>query len=112
MTKSEEIETLHDTIAKLGKDSYCGAWLAEQLPSIEFAIDSDYPPDVYVFSIREARIHADKIVAQAKIEAQEIEARAKSDAEKTRETACRFADSIRQSLKRDIEAALHKIESF
>lgn len=112
MTKSEEIEILRDTIAKLGKDSYCGAWLSDQLPSIESALASDYPPEAYAFSIHEARIHADKIVVQAKIEAQEIEARAKSDAEKTRETACRFADSIRQSLKRDIESALRKIESF
>lgn len=112
MTKSEEIETLRDTIAKLGRDSYCGAWLADQLPSIESALASDYLPEVYAFSIHEARIHADKIVAQAKEESASIEARAKSDAEKTRETACRFADSIRQSLKRDIESALHKIESF
>ncbi len=112
MTKSEEIQIIRDTITRLGRDSYCGAWLADQLPSIESALASDYLPEVYAFSIREARIHADKIVAQAKIEAQEIEARAKSDAEKTRETACRFADSIRQALKRDIEAALHRIEKF
>ena len=66
MTKSEEIEILRDTIAKLGRDSYCGAWLSDQLPSIESALSSDYLPDVYAFSIHEARIHADKIVAQAK----------------------------------------------
>lgn len=112
MTKSEEIEILRQAANWLGKDSYCGAWLADQLPSIESALASDYLPDVYAFSIHEARIHADKIIAQAKIEAQEIEARAKAEAEKTREVACRFADSIRQSLKRDIESALHKIERF
>lgn len=112
MTKSEEIQILRDAIAKLGRDSYCGSWLSDQLPSIESALSSDYLPDVYAFSIQEARIHADKIVVQAKEESASIEARAKSDAEKTRETACRFADSIRQSLKRDIESALHKIESF
>lgn len=112
MTKSEEIQVIRDAIAKLGKDSYCGAWLSDQLPSIESALASDFLPDVYAFSIHEARIHADKIVAQAKEESAAIEARAKSEAEKTRETACRFADSIRQSLKRDIESALHKIERF
>ena len=112
MTKSEEIQVIRDAIAKLGKDSYCGAWLSDQLPSIESALASDYSPEAYAFSIHEARIHADKIVAQAKEESAAIEARAKSDAEKTRETACRFADSIRQGLKRDIESALHKIESF
>ena len=112
MTKSEEIQVIRDAIAKLGKDSYCGAWLADQLPSIESAIASDYPPETYAFSIHEARIHCEKLISAAKEESASIEARAKSDAEKTRETACRFADSIRQSLKRDIEAALHKIESF
>ena len=112
MTKSEEIQILRDAIAKLGRDSYCGAWLADQLPSIESALASDYLPEVYAFSIQEARIHAEKIIAQAKEEAASIEARAKSDAEKTREAACRFAESIRSSLKRDIESALHKIESF
>jgi hypothetical protein len=112
MTKSEEIQILRQAANWLGRDSYCGAWLSDQIPSIESAIASDYPPEVYAFSIHEARIHADKIIAQAKEEAASIEARAKLDAEKTREAACRFADSIRQSLKRDIEAALHKIGSF
>ena len=112
MTKSEEIEILRQAANWLGRDSYCGAWLADQLPSIESALLSDYLPEVYALSISEARIHCGKIIEQAKIEAQEIEARAKSDAEKTRESACRFVDSIRQSLKRDIESALHKIESF
>lgn len=112
MTKSEEIQILRQAANWLGRESYCGAWLSDQLPSIESAIASDYPLEAYAFSIQEARIHADKIIAQSKIEAQEIEARAKAEAEKTRETACRFADSIRSSLKRDIESALHRIESF
>lgn len=112
MTKSEEIQILRQAANWLGRDSYCGAWLADQLPSIESALASDCLPDVYAFSIQEARIHAEKIIAQAKEEAQEIEARAKADAEKTRETACRFCDSIRQSLRRDIESALHRIEMF
>lgn len=112
MTKSDEIQVIRDTIAKLGKDSYCGAWLVDQLPSIESAITSDYPPEAYAFSLREAHIHCEKIIGMAKEESASIEARANSDAEKTRETACRFADSIRQSLKRDIESALYKIERF
>lgn len=112
MTKSEEIQILRQAANWLGRDSYCGAWLSDQLPSIESAIASDYPPEAYAFSIHEARIHADKIVAQAKEEAASIEARAKAEAEKTRESACKFCDSIRQGLRRDIESALHKIESF
>lgn len=112
MTKSEEIEILRQAANWLGRDSYCGAWLADQLPSIESALASDYLPDVYAFSISEARIHAEKIVAQAKEESASIEARAKAEAEKTREAACKFCDSIRQGLRRDIESALHRIEKF
>lgn len=112
MTKSEEIQILTQAANWLGRDSYCGAWLADQIPSIESAIASDYPPEAYAFSIQDARIHADKIVAQAKEEASVIEARAKAEAEKTREAACKFCDSIRQSLRRDIESALNRIESF
>lgn len=112
MTKSEEIQILRQAANWLGRDSYCGAWLSDQLPSIESALASDYPPEAYAFSIREARIHADKIVAQAKEEASVVEARAKAEAEKTREAACKFCDSIRQGLRREIEAALHKIESL
>lgn len=112
MTKSQEIQILRDTISNLGHDSYCGAWLADQLPSIESALASDYLPDVYAFSIHEARIHADKIVAQSKIEAQEIEKLAKVDADRIRESACRFSDSVRGDLKQSIEAALYRIEKY
>lgn len=112
MTKSEEIQILRDAIAKLGRDSYCGSWLSDQMPSIESALASDYLPEIYALSINETHLHCEKLISQAEEESASIEARAKADAEKTRETACRFADSIRQSLKRDIESALHKIESF
>jgi hypothetical protein len=112
MTKSEEIQILRDTIAKLGKDSYCGAWLSDQLPSIESAIASDYPPEIYAFSIREANIHSEKIIKLATDESAAIEKRAKSEAEKIREVACKFSESIRSGLKREIESALHQIEKF
>ena len=112
MTKSQELQILRETIAKLGKDSYCGAWLADQLPSIEFAITSDYPPETYALSIHEARIHCEKIIGQANDEADAIKKRAKADAEKLRESACKFNESIRADLKRSIESALQRIERF
>ena len=112
MTKSQEIEILRDTIARLGQNSYCGAWLADQLPSIESAIASDYLPEVYALSISEARIHCEKIIGQANDEAAAIEKRAKSEAEKIREAACKFSESIRSGLKREIESALQRIERY
>ena len=112
MTKSDEVQILRETIAKLGRDSYCGAWLADQLPSIESGIASDYPPEVYALSIHEARIHCEKIIGQANDEAATIEKRAKFEAEKLRESACKFNESIRSDLKRSIESALQRIERY
>ena len=112
LSKSDEIQILRETIAKLGQNSYCGPWLAEQLPSIESAITSDYPPEAYALSIHEARVHCEKLISQANDEAAAIEKRAKADAEKLRESACKFNESIRADLKRSIESALQRIERF
>ena len=112
MTKSQEIQIIREAIAKLGQNSYCGPWLADQLPSIESALASDYPPETYALSIREARTHCEKLISQAKDESAAIEKRAKSDAEKLRESACKFNESIRADLKRSIESALQRIERY
>ena len=112
MTKSDEIQILRETIAKLGQNSYCGAWLADQLPSIESAITSDYPPEAYALSIHDARIHCEKLISQANEESATIEKRAKIEAEKLRESACKFNESIRSDLKRSIESALQRIERY
>ena len=112
MTKSEEIQVIREAILRLGSDSYLGPWLADQMPSIESALASDYPPEAYALSIHEARIHCEKIIGQANDEANAIEKRAKADAEKLRESACKFNESIRSDLKRSIESALQRIERF
>jgi len=112
MTKSQEIQIIREAIEKLGVHSYCGPWLTDQLPAIESAITSDYPPEAYAFSIREARIHCEKLIKAANEESAAIEKRAKSEAEKIREVACKFSESIRSGLKREIESALHQIEKF
>ena len=112
MTKSEEIQVIREAILRLGSDSYLGPWLADQMPSIESALASDYPPEAYALSIHEARIHCEKIIGQANDEADAIEKRAKADAEKLRESACKFNESIRSDLKRSIESALQRIERF
>ncbi len=111
-SKSEEIQIIREAIEKLGVNSYCGPWLADQLPSIESAIASDYPPETYAFSIQEARIHCEKLIKAANEESAAIEKRAKSEAEKIRDAVCKFSESIRSGLKRDIESALYKIEKF
>jgi len=109
MKKNEEIQVIRDAILRLGPGSYLGPWLADQLPSIESALASDYAPQAYAFSIAEARIHCEKLITQAREESDKIEARAKADAEKQREAACKFNESIRADLLRVIESARHQL---
>lgn len=109
MTKSEEIQVIRDAISRLGVDSYLGPWLADQMPSIESSLASDYPPEAYALNIGEARIHCVKLVFQAREEAEKILARAKADAEKERQKACQFNESIRADLLRAIESARHQL---
>ena len=112
MTKSQEIQIIREAIEKLGVNSYCGPWLADQLPAIESAITSDYPPEAYAFSLREAHIHCEKLIRIAKDEAAAIEKLAKIEAERVREAACKFSESVRGDLKQSIESALYRIEKF
>ena len=112
MTKSQEIQIIREAIEKLGVNSYCGPWLADQLPSIESAITSDYPPEAYAFSLREAHIHCEKLISMAKEESAAIEKLAKADADRIRESACKFSESVRGDLKQSIESALYRIEKF
>ena len=112
MTKSQEIQIIREAIATLGQNSYCGPWLADQLPSIESAITSDYLPEAYAFSLREAHIHCEKLISMAKEESAAIEKLAKIDADKIRESACKFSESVRGDLKQSIESALYRIEKY
>ena len=96
MTKSQELQILRDTIAKLGRDSYCGAWLADQLPSIESAITSDYPPETYAFSISESRKQAEVILSEAK------HASMKLERDSVAQSKARF-DAADKELKRKVE---------
>lgn len=109
MTKSEEIQVIREAISRLGPGSYLGPWLADQLPSIESALASDYGPEAYAFSIAEARIHCEKLVSQALEEAEKTRARAKADAEAEREKACHFCDRARADLLRALERARHEL---
>ena len=51
MTKENEIKILNECIKKLGKNSYCGTWLNEQMPYIESAIKSDVHPSYFAHSM-------------------------------------------------------------
>ena len=96
MTKSQELEIIRETITKLGQNSYCGPWLADQLPAIDSAIASDYPPEAYALSIHEARKQADKIIGEARREAFKLER------DSIAQSKARF-DAAEKELKRKVD---------
>jgi len=103
MTKAQEIEILRDTVARLGANSYCGPWLADQLPSIESAITSDFAPEAYAMSIREARIHCGQLLADARAEVARMEkasvAQSKSRFDAADKELARKVDGFREILR-------------
>ena len=109
MTKAQEIEILREAIARLGPESYCGPWLAGQLGAIESALDSDYPPEAYALNPEEARKEALAVVQSAKEDAAKIRQNAEEEAKATREKALRFCSEIRDTVRRDLESALSRI---
>lgn len=90
MTKQNELEILDEAIAKLGRDSYCGAWLKSVRGEVENDIRCDCFPSA---SISEAEKHSrtlrasaqefrDTMVSNAEAEARRIIADAKVNADK------------------------------
>ncbi len=80
MTKQNEMEILAATVAALGRDSYSATWLADQLPAIKHAIDSDYPPEVRAMGFAESLSASLKMREDAKADAEKIIANAKAEA--------------------------------
>lgn len=74
MTKQQEIDLLNSTVDKLGKDSYSGEWLSEQLPCILWGIQSDIGPLASgALSIQDAKRKAEQIIIDAQIKAGKIQ---------------------------------------
>ena len=105
-TKAEEIAILRDAVNKLGSNSYCGPWLAQQLGSIEQDIRSDYPVSA---DIRAAQREAQQILENAQARAGEIRAEAEKHAQASRDRAIQEANAIRANLRHALEAAAAKL---
>ena len=103
MTKAQEIEILRNAVAQLGAASYCGPWLADQLPLIEDAITSDFAPENYAMSIREARIHCGQLLSDARAEVTRMErdsaAQAKARFDAADKALARKLDEHREILR-------------
>lgn len=108
MTKSEEKAFLRHAVSFLGVNSYCGQWLADQLPAIESAIDSDYPPDSRALSFAESRKLADETIRAANDQAAAIEKESKEQSEKlilrARSLIEQEKEQARQNLRRALSA--------
>ena len=112
-SKSEEIQILTAAADSLGSDSYCGAWLREQIPFIESDIRSDIEPGILASaSIQDCARRCAEMRADSLRERTKIIQDARDEAERIMDAALKLADSIRSGLRRDIESALHQITKF
>ena len=106
MTKNDEIQILLACAEKLGRDSYCGPWLADQIPFVESDMRSDILPTP---TWSESRRMHDNTLASAREQAANILKSANEEAEKLRANAIKYADSVRESLRRDLQRALDAV---
>lgn len=109
MTKSDEKAFLQQVIATLGRESYCGDWLKQQFPAIEFAIDSDYPPESRALSFSESRKLAAETIRAAKEQAAAIEKESKEQAEKLILRARSLIEHEKEQARQNLRRALSVI---
>jgi cell division septum initiation protein DivIVA len=111
MTKSQEIQILSDAADKLGSDSYCGAWLREQIPFIESDIRSDFAPGVLASaSIQDCARRCAEMRADAMRDSDKILSDARKEADQIRAQAVRFNELQREELRRTLKAILSRID--
>ena len=111
MKKQDEISILRETAAKLGPDSYCGTWLAEQIPFVESAIQSDMHPEFRALSIAQAEKKACELVEKGGNAAREIIAKAEKEAAEIIAKAQSKANNSIYRAAADLRAALKSLEN-
>jgi hypothetical protein len=110
MTKNEEIQILTECADRLGPDSYCGAWLREQIPFIESDIRSDVEPGILASaSLQEWTRRCAEMRADAIRDRDRILSDARKEADEMRERTIRFNELQREELKRTLRAILDRI---
>ena len=82
MTKKNEIEILSAAVVALGSNSYCSQWLADQIPFIKSAIESDMYPQFRAIGFAEMQDRARIMREDAQAEAAKIIADATLNAER------------------------------
>ena len=110
-SKSEEIQILTAAADSLGSDSYCGAWLREQIPFIESDIQSDIEPGILASaSIQDCARRCAEMRVKAIEERDKILSDARKEADLIRCQAVRFNELQRDELKRTLKAILSRID--
>ena len=69
MNKKSELEILSAAVAALGSNSYCSQWLADQIPFIKSAIESDMYPQFRAIGFAEMQDRARRMREDAQAEA-------------------------------------------
>lgn len=111
MSKSEEIQIITAAADSLGSDSYCGAWLREQIPFIESDIRSDIEPGILASaSIQDCARRCAEMRVKAIEERDKTLSDARKEAEQIRAQAVRFNELQRDELKRTLKAILSRID--
>lgn len=110
-SKSEEIQILTAAADSLGSDSYCGAWLREQIPFIESDIRSDIEPGILASaSIQDCARRCAEMRVKAIEERDKILSDARKEADLIRCQSVRFNELQREELKRTLKAILSRID--
>jgi ElaB/YqjD/DUF883 family membrane-anchored ribosome-binding protein len=109
MTKQQEIAILHETIDRLGANSYLAGWLQSVAAEVESLIQSDIEPSVS--TLDNARKKADEIIAKAKEESADIRARAAFDANHIRAKADEYWERISTTLYSAARKAINELNS-
>jgi hypothetical protein len=112
MTKAEEILVIQDAINTLGPNSYIGPWLKEVLPQIQWAITSDFLPDVEIASIQDATRQAADIIEKANNRANTIIAQANTRAASTLKESNEYTQKQRETAINSLRRAINVIENY
>lgn len=96
MTKNQELQILDETIAKLGRDSYCGPWLASVRAEVENDIRCDIAP---CQTTAESRRNAEQVIGAAARQAEKLVADARATAAREVAEARKQVEAIRAQLR-------------
>jgi len=109
MTKAQEILILAETVKALGSESYSGQWLAEQMPFIRAAIESDMPVETRAITLRQSQAQAQVILAAAQEDAHKMRQEAALVTRKAHEAADALKEHARQQAKEWLRAMADKL---